>query len=495
MSLRIYNTLTRQKEEFTPLAGPFVSMYVCGPTVYDKAHIGHAMSSLVFDLVRRYLEYRGYRVKHVMNYTDVDDKIILRAQKESRDSIELAAGYIHEYNQHIEDLNILPATVFPRATEEIDQIIEMTALLLDEGYAYAVDGDVYYRVQKKEDYGKLSGRKLEDMQAGARVDIDERKEHPMDFALWKAAKEGEPAWESPWGPGRPGWHIECSAMVLHHLGKQIDIHGGGNDLVFPHHENEIAQSESLTGEPFARYWMHNGMLQLSGEKMSKSIGNLITIEAFLAEHEANLLRLIVLTASYRHPLTYNDEVVQQAKRALERLRSGLRPALPGAIGFHAETLSALNARAEATRENFIAAMDDDFNTSAALAELFELVRAINQARDEGATDEQLQPAQTMLRDLSAVLGLELQRPQKSSGDPAPFIALLEEMRPSLQEPGTFAFDLGQATPETIISHLLELRKRFREQKRWELSDTIRDRLAERGVLVEDSSQGSSWRWA
>jgi cysteinyl-tRNA synthetase len=282
MTIKLYNTLTRRKEEFTPLQPGKVTMYVCGPTVYSKAHVGHAMSALVFDIIRRYLIYRGYDVRHVMNYTDVDDKIIQRANQEGVEPVKLAERYINEYQHHIADLNVLPASHYPRATQEIGNIIQMIRDLGENDFAYEVDGDVYFRVAKDEDYGKLSGRKTEDMQSGVRIGVDERKENPMDFALWKAAKPGEPAWESPWGPGRPGWHIECSAMSLHHLGEQIDIHGGGNDLVFPHHENEIAQTESLTGKPFARYWIHNGMMQLAGQKMSKSLGNLITIEDFLA---------------------------------------------------------------------------------------------------------------------------------------------------------------------------------------------------------------------
>ncbi len=327
MALRVYNTLTRQKETFETIEPGQVRMYVCGPTVYDNAHIGHAMSALVFDILRRYLEYRDYQVRHVMNFTDVDDKIIRRANERGVDPQDLAEHYIREFRQNLEDLHVLPATANPRATQEMDQILSMIQGLIAKGFAYEAGGDVYFRVQRDPDYGKLSGRHLEDMQAGARIEIGELKEHPMDFALWKAAKPGEPAWESPWGPGRPGWHIECSAMNLNHLGEQIDIHGGGNDLVFPHHENEIAQTESLTGKFFSRYWIHNGMLQLSGEKMSKSVGNLVTIKDFLELHEADVLRFMVLNSSYRGPLTYNDEVVAQSERALERLRSAIRPAL------------------------------------------------------------------------------------------------------------------------------------------------------------------------
>ncbi|WP_322807680.1 cysteine--tRNA ligase [Thermanaerothrix sp.] len=465
MALRIYNTLTRKKEPFETLEPGVVRMYVCGPTVYDKAHIGHAMSALVFDIIRRYLEYRGYTVKFVMNFTDVDDKIIRRAQQLGEDPFRLAERYIEDYRRNLQALNVKPATVNPRATQEIDQIIAMIQGLIEKGHAYVVDGDVYFRVTSDPDYGKLSGRRLDEMQAGARIEVDERKEHPMDFALWKAAKPGEPAWPSPWGPGRPGWHIECSAMNLHHLGEQIDIHGGGNDLIFPHHENEIAQSESLTGKPFVRYWVHNGMVQLGGEKMSKSLGNLITIEEFLAQHPADVLRMMVLNSNYRSPLVYTDEVVQQSERALERLRSALRPALPDATGAPEATLQTLQAQIEATRQGFIEAMDDDFNTSGALAAIFELVRAINQARSEGATNEQLAPAQAALRELTGVLGLTLEEPAAAPSAAEPFIDLL-----------------------------IEVRTELRKQKLWALSDRIRDRLAELGVILEDSREGTTWRW-
>ena len=305
MTLRIYNTLTRKKEDFNTLEPGKVNMYVCGPTVYNKAHIGHAMSAMVFDIIRRYLEYRGYKVIHAMNFTDVDDKIINRANQMGSDPFELAESYIHEFRQNLSDLNIVPATIQPRATQEIDQIIQMVQGLIDKGYAYPMDGDVYFRVQQGRRLRQaVRARRLKAQQAGYRIDVDERKETSMDFALWKGAKPGEPAWDSPWGKGRPGWHIECSAMNLHHLGEQIDIHGGGNDLIFPHHENEIAQTESLTGKPFATYWVHNGMLQLGGEKMSKSLGNLVTIEEFLAKHTADALRMILLNSGYRGPLTY-----------------------------------------------------------------------------------------------------------------------------------------------------------------------------------------------
>jgi cysteinyl-tRNA synthetase len=466
MGQRIYNTLSRQKEPLVTLQNRVVKMYVCGPTVYDKAHVGHGMSTIVYDILRRYLEYRGYEIRHVMNYTDVDDKVIERAKVLGADPLELAQEHIKEYEDHIQALNILPATVFPRATQEIDQIISMVKDLIASDHAYAVEGDVYYRVNSKEDYGKLSGRNLDDMQAGARIEIDARKENPMDFVLWKSSKPGEPSWDSPWGPGRPGWHIECSAMNLHHLGEQIDIHGGGTDLIFPHHENEIAQTESLTGKPFARYWVHNGMLQFSGDKMSKSIGNIVTIEDFLDQHDPDTLRMMVLNASYRSPLTFNDEVVAQAERNLERLRSSLRPARPAGGSISDSASQTLDRQMEITQQGFIEAMDDDFNTAGALGHLFDLVRTINQVRDDGLDQEKLSPAQELVRELAEeVFGLRLERAETIDAQAAPFIDLL-----------------------------IEMRNQLRDQKLWALSDMVRDRLLELGILVEDTKDGTSWRW-
>ena len=465
MTLRIYNTLTRQKEVFSTLEPGKVRMYVCGPTVYAQAHIGHAMSAMVFDIIRRYLEYRGYLVRHVMNFTDVDDKIIKRATELGVEPFALAEGYIQEFRKHLDDLNVLPATVNPRATQDMPQILEMIRALITKGYAYEAGGDVYFRVQRDGDYGRLSGRQLEDMQAGARIDIDDRKEHPMDFALWKAAKPGEPFWESPWGPGRPGWHIECSAMNLTHLGEQIDIHGGGNDLVFPHHENEIAQTESLTEKEFSHYWVHNGMLQLSGEKMSKSLGNLVTIQEFLSHHEADVFRMIVLNSSYRGPLTYNDEVVSQSERALERLRSAIKPALTSKNAASQEILTVLEQQVLVAKQGFLNSMDDDFNTAGALGVLFDLVRGINQARDAGTGPDELQAAQSVLVELAGVLGLRLVKGAGEGSDAAPFIDLL-----------------------------VELRKELRVQKLWALSDLVRNRLGELGVTLEDGKEGTIWNW-
>ena len=466
MVQQIYNTLTRKKEPLKTLNQDVVLMYVCGPTVYDKAHIGHAMSTLVYDIIRRYLEYQDFEVRHVMNYTDIDDKVIIRANELGVDPLELAEGHIKEYADHIKALNVLQATEYPRATQEISHIITMVADLIDRDHAYEVDGDVFFRVTSKDDYGKLSGRKLVDMQAGARIDVNESKENPMDFVLWKASKPGEPSWDSPWGKGRPGWHIECSAMNLHHLGEQIDIHGGGNDLIFPHHENEIAQTESLTRKSFAKYWVHNGMLQFSGDKMSKSIGNIVTIEQFLEEHDPDTLRMMVLNSSYRSPLTFNDEVIAQAESNLDRLRSAMRPGSQQDNQIPEEIKAALLKQMQATRQGFISAMDDDFNTAGALGHLFDLVRVMNQARDSGAPQSTLNGAQVLLRELAEdVLGLRLERPEIENQQAAPFIDLL-----------------------------VTLREQLRDQKQWELSDQVRDQLAELGVLIEDTRDGSSWRW-
>ncbi len=462
MALQVYNTLTRRKEPFETVEPGKVRMYVCGPTVYDKAHVGHAMSAIVFDTVRRYLEYKGYQVIHVMNFTDVDDKIIKRSQETGDDPFAISQRYVDEFHRHIEELRILPATVYPKVSDTIPEIVEMVQTLQERRYAYPADGDVYFRVRQDDDYGKLSRRKLDDVLAGTRVEVDESKEDPNDFALWKGQKPGEPAWPSPWGPGRPGWHIECSAMALKHLGEQIDIHGGGNDLVFPHHENEIAQSESYTGQPFARYWMHNGMLQLSGEKMSKSLGNLVTVDEFLAEHEADVLRLLILSSHYRKPLAFNTTVIEDNERALARLRSALRPAAGQlASGPEADALAAATERA---RAGFVESMDDDFNTAGALGYLFELVTAINRARDAGVGGEPFAAAQAALLELAGVLGLQLATAQPQGAEAAPFIDLL-----------------------------LELRTKLRAAKQYALADEVRNRLTDLGVVVEDTREGSTWR--
>jgi len=462
--LKIYNTLTRKTEEFQTLEPKLVKMYVCGVTVYNDAHVGHAMSALVFDIIRRFLEYRGYTVKQVMNYTDVDDKIINRAKQLKEDPLKLSQRYIQDYTQDLASLNVLPATSYPQVSKTMPLIIKFIEGLIQKEAAYAAsNGDVYFSVTSDKDYGKLSGRKLDDMQAGSRVEVEEAKDHPMDFALWKTAKEGEISWDSPWGKGRPGWHIECSAMNLAELGEQIDIHGGGNDLIFPHHENEIAQTESYTGKEFARYWVHNGMLQLGGEKMSKSLGNIVSIKEFLSKREADVMRMLVLNGSYRAPLLFNDDTLDAAQKNVERLKSALRPASASASGLAADAIAALASASESAKTNFTDAMDNDFNTAGAIAVLFELSKFINTARDNSATGEQLKSAQGVFRELSSVLGLKLEE-KKGSGDADAFINLL-----------------------------IEVRAEVRKQKLWALSDQIRDKLKELGVTIEDSKDGTTWR--
>jgi cysteinyl-tRNA synthetase len=445
-------------------------MYVCGVTPYDENHIGHAMSYIVFDVLRRYLEYQGHRVRHVQNFTDIDDRIIARAARLGIDEAELAQRYIDRYFEDMRALNIAPAHEYPRATQEIPEMVRMIEGLIAKGYAYvaptksdAGHGDVYYRVERKRGYGKLSGRSLDDMMAGARVEPGEGKENPMDFALWKSAKPGEPAWDSPWGPGRPGWHIECSAMSLKYLGEQIDIHGGGEDLIFPHHENEIAQTEAFTGkEPFVRYWLHNAWVRMGEEKMSKSLGNFVPVREAVQRWGADAIRLFVLTSHYRSPLTYSEEALDSAKRGVERLRTSLS----GGPGAATDTGSSGPARLAAAvdaspfRERFIEAMDRDLNTPQAVAALFDLARDINRARDEGQAVEE---AQAALRGLADLLGLTLAEEEESLAA-APFIQLL-----------------------------IEVREEMRQAKRYDLADRIRSRLGELGIALEDTPQGTVWK--
>jgi cysteinyl-tRNA synthetase len=466
MTLHLYNTLTRQEEEFVSLEPGKVSMYVCGPTVYADAHIGHAMAAIIFDMVRRYLIFSGYKVRYATNFTDVDDKIIRRANETGQDPIAMANMYSEKYLRHLADLNVMPADVYPKVSGTISGIVDAIQGLGEAGYAYELNGDVYFRVTKDDDYGKLSRRSLEEALSGTRVEEDIRKEHPGDFALWKAAKPGEVSWDSPWGKGRPGWHIECSAMVLEHFGTTIDIHGGGNDLIFPHHENEIAQSESLTGKPFATYWMHNGMLQLSGEKMSKSLGNLITIDEFLEKYSSDALRMLIFAGHYRKPVAFSSETVEGAERGLDRLRSALRPSTgTKSTGAEADTLREATENARAA---FISSMDDDLNTAGGLAAAFDLVRAINTARDAGVSGPFFEAAQRTLRELTGVFGLTFAHTGADAGmDVAakPFIDLLVKVRGDL-----------------------------RTAKQWALSDTIRNQLKDLGVLLEDTPQGTTWRY-
>ena len=393
--MKLYNTLSGTVEEFTPADGNLVKMYVCGVTPYSSTHVGHALSYVVFDTLRRYLEHNGYEVRHVQNFTDVDDKIIQRARERGISEDELVSEYIDDYFHAMDSLNIKRAAEYPRATREIPRIIDAIGGLIDRGHAYSTAGDVYFRVTSKDDYGKLSHRSLDSMIAGARIQVDENKEHPMDFVLWKGAKEGEPSWPSPWGPGRPGWHIECTAMSLEYLGEQLDIHGGGQDLVFPHHENEIAQSECYTGaKPFSRYWMHNGLLQLGSDKMSKSLGNLVSVVDALERFHPDTMRLYFLSSHYRSPLAYSEEGAAAIERSLERIRHALTPG----------TGSGPQVEGETHADRFMAAMDDDLNTPQAIAALFDLARDINRGRDSG---RQVGEAQKTLRDLGRGIGVEL----------------------------------------------------------------------------------------
>ncbi|MCX6008600.1 MAG: cysteine--tRNA ligase [Chloroflexi bacterium] len=450
--MKVFNTLTGQKEEFRP-KGKTVNIYVCGVTVYDDCHIGHAMSYVIFDVIRRYLEFKGCEVKHVQNFTDIDDKIINRANQLGISSSELAEKYIDEYFKDMDALNIERAHVYPKATEETPKIIEVIQGLIAKGCAYESEGSVYFRVKNFTGYGKLSHQALDDMISRGSSE-EGKKEYPLDFALWKAAKPGEPFWPSPWGQGRPGWHIECSAMALKYLGETIDIHGGGQDLIFPHHENEITQSESFTGvAPFVRYWLHNGLLQLGENKMSKSLGNLITVKQALERYSADAIRLFILGSHYRSPLTYSEESLKAAEVGMERLRQVTRD---GGGGGGKTVLDS-----EPFRRRFTESMDDDFNTAQAVAVLFDLAREINRAREE---NYDVADAQNTLAELAKVLGFTLEEPA----------------RPPLEA-------------EPLIGLLIEIRDELRKAKQWQLADMIRQRLIELGIVLEDTPKGTVWK--
>lgn len=474
MSLKLFNTMTRQKEEFKPREEGKVAMYTCGPTVYNYFHVGNGRMLVVFDMIRRYLMYKGYEVTFIQNFTDIDDKIIQRGKEEGMDPLILSKKYIQEYFKDAQALGIMPATVHPKATEHIPEMIEIIKGLIDTGLAYVVDGDVYFAVTQFSSYGKLSGRTLEDMQAGARVEVDERKRNPMDFALWKKAKPGEPAWESPWGKGRPGWHIECTAMSLKYLGPGFDIHGGGGDLVFPHHENEIAQSEGyLKGKMFARYWMHNAFLTVNQQKMSKSLGNFFTVREILEHFPGEVVRFYLLGTHYRSPLDFDDEKLAMAKKGLERLQTSIRLANEALNRKNPETLDSgkeqkLKEAAEEARGNFEAAMDDDFNSALAYASLFELGKTINaHLQDTPYSSPGLAQARDTLLELAQVLGFDLAHPAESGGT-------------------------GDEMLSQVMEVLMEVRVKARQKKDWELSDLIRDKLKELGIVVEDTPQGARW---
>jgi cysteinyl-tRNA synthetase len=480
--MQIYNTLTRRKEDFVPRDPGKVAIYVCGPTTYNFIHMGNARAFVVFDTLRRYFLYKGFKVRYIQNFTDVDDKIINRAREEGEDPIGLAARYVEEYFHDMDALNAMRADVHPKVSEHLDEIIEMVRLLVERGHAYAVDGDVYYDISSFSAYGKLSGRSLEDMQAGARVEVDPRKRHPMDFALWKAAKEGEPAWDSPWGPGRPGWHIECSAMSRKYLGDGFDIHGGGYDLIFPHHENEVAQSEAATGKTFARYWMHNGFITVNQEKMSKSLGNFFLVREVLEKFPPETVRFFLLSAHYRSPLDFDDEKLAAAGRGLERIKNCVRllaeasggRSRSGMNGADEEFLALLDRR----RQDFERAMDDDLNSALATGILFDAVGDINAylhraGKEEGPCGEAMAGATGLLEKFNSVLGFFKTGPG-----------------------GKIILDGGDGQEELaggLINLIIKIRQEARSKKDWAAADSIRDGLKELGIVLEDTPQGVRWK--
>ena len=469
MALRIFNTLTRRKEDFVPLVPGEARMYVCGVTVYDLCHIGHARSAMVFDVMRRYLRFRNYKVTFIKNYTDVDDRIIRRANEEGVPATTISERYIAEYQKDMASIGVDPADVEPKATEHIPQMIALIERLIARGVAYVLEGDVYFEVRRFPAYGKLSGKNLDELEAGARVDVDERKRDPLDFALWKAAKPGEPSWPSPWGPGRPGWHIECSAMAMQYLGESFDFHGGGEDLIFPHHENEIAQAEGATGKPFVRCWSHNGFVNLNAEKMSKSLGNTLWIRDMVRRHDPEALRLYFLGTHYRHPLDYADERIAESAKALGRLRAlveeaervaRLGPQPPGTGD------AALLDQVDAHVARFIAVMDDDFNTPQALAVLFDLLRALYAAREQGAGAGAFVAGVGKLVELARVLGLleQAARPQAA-------------IDPQLK---------------ARVESLIYLREQARKQRDFTEADRLRNELTALNVALKDSRDGTTW---
>ena len=466
--MKIFNSMSRQKEEFVPIQPGKVSIYACGPTVYNFIHVGNARPIILFDVLRRYFEYRGYDVTFVQNFTDVDDKIIKRANEEGITSQEVAEKYIQEYFTDAQGLGVRPATIHPKATENMQQIIDMVQTLIDKGYAYPVEnGDVYYRTLKFKGYGKLSHQPIEDLQSGARIAVGDVKENPLDFALWKAAKPGEPAWDSPWGPGRPGWHIECSAMSNRYLGKTIDIHCGGEDLQFPHHENEIAQSEAANGCEFVHYWMHNGFLNIDNRKMSKSLGNFFTVREAAEAYGYETIRLFMLSAHYRSPLNYSADILHQAQNSLDRLYSAKDHlkylAANGAEGDKNAAEAALADTFDSYRQRFDEAMDDDFNTANAISVLFELVRAINiaTADENQPTKAGAQACLDMVHEFTDVLGLLYSRKEES----------LDEK----------------------VEQMIADRQAARAAKNWAEADRIRDELKAMGIELKDTKQGVQWK--
>lgn len=462
--MKVYNTLTRQKEELVPITPGEIKMYACGPTVYNYIHIGNARPLCIFDILRRYLEYRGYKVKFVQNFTDIDDKIIKRANEEGVEFSEVSEKYIDEFWKDAKGLNVRQANVHPKATENIDNIINIISTLIDKGYAYEAQGDVYFSPKNFDGYGKLSHQPLEELEAGARIMVGEVKREPMDFAVWKAAKPGEPSWDSPWGKGRPGWHIECSAMVCRYLGETIDIHCGGQDLIFPHHENEIAQSECFTGKSFANYWMHNGYINVDNVKMSKSLGNFFTVRDVAEKYGYEPIRYLLISSQYRSPINYSAEIIEQCSAALNRLytcRDSIDFELKNAADTAHDGDDAVIEGFSKYREQFIAAMDDDLNTADAIAAIFELVRDINtNVVGKGSSKKLCEAAAGIFDELTDVLGLVYNRKTEELDDD--------------------------------IEKLIEARTQARKDKNWAEADRIRDELKARGIVLEDTAQGVKW---
>ncbi|MHA1963218.1 MAG: cysteine--tRNA ligase [Candidatus Thorarchaeota archaeon] len=476
--MNVYNTRTRSKEEFVPLVGNNVRMYVCGPTVYDYPHIGNARSFSVFDTIRRYLEYKGYRVAYITNFTDIDDKMINRSKEDDIEVSELAAKFIAEYLMIAKQLNLKPATVNPRATEHMDDIVEMVELIIKNGFGYDVDGDVYFNVPAFEAYGGLSRIPMDDLSSGARVEVDEKKKDPRDFALWKAEKPGEPSWDSPWGKGRPGWHAECSVMGKHYLGLPFDIHGGGQDLIFPHHENEIAQSAAAYGvETPVKYWLHNGFLTIDSDKMSKSEKNFSTAREVLDNYDHQAVRLYLVTGQYRQPLDYNDKAMKQAIQSLERIKNATdtirgRISILERIGSRESDADKKLAEAsKKVREAFEKEMDDDFNTPGALAEIFTYVREINTLTKDVGGAAVLREALAVLTELVGILGV------------------------NLSDEAQVGEEAGQAaeTLKGVIEFMLELREDARKSKDFAKADQIRDRLGDLGIEIADTKDGPTWK--
>jgi len=469
MPLVLYNTLSRKKEVFTPNQEGKVSMYVCGPTTYDYIHVGNARALVVFDTIRRYLKYKGYEVTYVQNFTDIDDKIIKRAKEERIFPLTLSQKYICQYFKDAGDLNIIPADYHPLVTQHITEVIELIQKILKNGHAYIVEGDVYFKVNSFSRYGILSGRTKEELRAGARVEIDERKENPLDFALWKKAKEGEPFWESPWGKGRPGWHIECSAMALYYLGSNFDIHGGGCDLIFPHHENELAQAEAA-GFSFARYWLHNGFITINKEKMSKSLGNFFLVRDVLKLYEPMVLRYYLISTHYRSPLDFDEQNLLAAQKGWERVQLTYKFLKEYVSSKEADILSSeIKTVVEETGVNFEKAMDDDFNTALALASIHELLHKVNYFLDKKilSSAEQKLLLDFLEEKVGLILGLDLKTKKKANE---------EEM-----------------SLDMVTNLLLDIREKMRAEKRWDLADEIRDKLEKIGIVVEDTIQGPRWR--